>query len=248
MYSRLGRLAAIGIACSLTALAVATTSSAATHVQGTSMAPTIAARVSSSVRTSVSSFPAPPASSAPISQWRSWASQAIRIVDGFPWTSANSVNGCTVSDVSQAVVTSDGQDGIPAGVQYPVTSISGACPAGIQPPANYPGPNDPRTCGSITDGTACVGNTGAGGSLYAQYEYTKSTGSTFGHTELGDPYTGSCRVGTLVANETPQVTLYTNDYGGVSVFYVTNSYWSSTWWQDDGGGHYSSFGTVCALY
>jgi hypothetical protein len=83
--------------------------------------------------------------------------------------------------------------------------------------------------------------------MAASYLRTAST-SSFGHVELGT--TGStCTTGTKVANELPEATLTTGEYGAVIWGPSSSSYtWSSTWWQDNGAGVYSDFGTVCGTY
>jgi len=103
--------------------------------------------------------------------------------------------------------------------------------------------------GGIRSGEACVGTAKVNGNsnyMAAAYTYT-ATGSTYGHVELGR--TSSCASGTTVANESPEVTLSTNQWGEIIWGPKSGSAtWSSTWWQDNGGGNYTDFGSVCGYY
>lgn len=47
----------------------------------------------------------------------------------------------------------------------------------------------------------------------------------------------------------PEVTLTTDTHGEVIWGPRDGSNtWTSTWWQDNGGGNYDDFGTVCGAY
>jgi hypothetical protein len=109
---------------------------------------------------------------------------------------------------------------------------------------------DVGTSASVTGGTACVGTaTDGGNSNYVAASYLRTaTTSSFGHAELGT-VSGSCGAGTLVANESPEVTVSTNQYAAIIWGPRSgSSTWSSTWWQDNGGGSYSDFGSACGTY
>jgi hypothetical protein len=82
--------------------------------------------------------------------------------------------------------------------------------------------------------------------MAASYVRTAST-SSFGHAELGTT-SGSCATGTLVADEAPEVTVSTGQYGAVLWGPRSGSNtWSSTWWQDNSGS-YSDLGSACGTY
>ncbi len=105
------------------------------------------------------------------------------------------------------------------------------------------------TYGNVYAGVGCVGTFSFGGNSYVAASYTLTvSGSTYGHTELGTT-SGSCGAGSAVANESPEVLLTQNTYGEVIWGPLTvSASWSSTWWQDNGGGSFSSFGSVCGYY
>lgn len=104
--------------------------------------------------------------------------------------------------------------------------------------------------GAIRSGVACVGTATVGGNpnfMGAAYTYTASSGLTYGHAELGSTG-GSCVPGITIANETPDVKLFTNQFGEILWGPRRSSAdWTSTWQYKTGGGH-TAFGTVCGYY
>jgi hypothetical protein len=179
------------------------------------------------------------------------------------WSQALSSGTCSVTQSAVTPVTSDGSNGIPAGVVTDSVTVEGTCsPAGATVAAMVAGAAQPLTlskycviqdegtAGPATGGDVCVGTTTVGSDpsyMAASYYRTAST-SSFGHPELGSP-SGSCAIGSLVINGHPEGTVTTGSFGAVIWGPISASQtWSSTWWQDNGGGSYSDFGTVCGTY
>jgi hypothetical protein len=195
----------------------------------------------------------PPSASAPLSVWETWSYQQQAFMQGTNWVQALSTSRCQVTEVTVDSVTSDGSYGIPSGIVTDAVSGVETCSpttAGdsISPLTSTDCPV--QTSGnhaSVTGGVACVGTATFNGNvnyMAASYLRTAST-SSYGHAELGT-VGGTCVVGTLVADQVPEVTLNTNQAGFVLWGPRSGSNnWSSTWWQDNGGGNYSDFGTVC---
>jgi hypothetical protein len=196
-----------------------------------------------------------------MSTWESWAAAQRTAMAETNWGLFAKSHSCTLVTFNLDEVVSNGinMTDIPAGIVVDAVSLIGRC-GGSAPPTGTTGasPDISSYCpnmtycnyGSIKDGVAAVGTATVNGTpnfMAAAYTYTNSSGHTFGHAELGKGST--CSVGTLVANESPEVTLYTGQYGEV-IWGPRNfsNVWSSTWWQDTGGGHYTKFGTVCGYY
>jgi hypothetical protein len=202
-----------------------------------------------------------PGASGTASQWKTWSADQAAAARAYPWATALSGSGCSVKSVSYQNVPSPGAAiGIPKGVDFTAVTVVTSC--GSIAEAKSPdattastGPSPLFTspyyqCGGITDGGACVGLQAEPGSVYdleASYTYAGSA-STYGHVELGSVGTGSCGPGTTVANGSPEVTLSYAETQAVYTPWLVSSTWSSTWWQDNGGGNYADFGSVCSSY
>ena len=114
-------------------------------------------------------------------------------------------------------------------------------------PSDYCPSMTSYTLGAVFDGYGCLGTYGSN-DMAAACTYTLSSRSTYGHVELGQ-VSGSCAPGTLVADFSPEEMLNLG-YGQEVIWgpMSASGNWSSTWWQDNGGGNYSSFASVCGIY
>jgi hypothetical protein len=200
-------------------------------------------------------IPNPPAPGATTNAWDSWAAQQRQAMQSTDWSEVLSTSECQVIQAAIDPITSTGLDGIPAGVVTDAVSGVSSCgansAAGVIPltSTDCPVQNDYND-GDITGGVACIGTATVGGNVNymgASY-YRTASSSTFGHTQLGVPTSG-CNSSGALADQSPEVTLDQYDAGFVVWGPRDGSdTWSSTWWQDNGGGNYTDFGSVCGMY
>lgn len=230
---------------------------------GVSAVGLVAACSAAACAATTTATPAPaanPGASGSASQWQAWSTEQAAAARAYPWATALSGSGCSVTSVSyQSIPSPSAEIGIPEGVSFTAvtveTSCSGNSTAAPATTSSSTGTSPLFTspyykCGGITDGGACIGLQAVSGSTYdleASYTYAGS-GSTYGHVELGDVGTGSCGPGTTVANGSPETTLTYGETQEVFTPWLVSSTWSSTWWQDNGGGNYTDFGSVCSSY
>ena len=210
----------------------------------------------------ISTVPTPPPPGSSMTVWQAWAAQQRSVFQQTNWTRTFSSSGCTSGAITVNPVVSDGAAGIPKGIITDAVSIPFRCPDSTSPNGGTNKTVEPSTSlqssdycpnmgsytlGAVYDGYGCVGTYGSN-DMAAAYTYTLSSGSTYGHVELGQ-VSGSCSPGSLVADFSPEETLDPG-YGQEVVWgpMSASAYWSSTWWQDNGGGNYSDFGSVCGTY
>lgn len=217
-----------------------------------------------------SSVPLPPLPGAPVSSWETWAAQQRSAMQQTNWAQVLQSSDCTINSISIDPVVSSGAVAVPAGIVTDAVSLALSCtpqtsggnsaqvPAAISGTSTSVSPASSTYCpymlnytyGGIWGGVACVGPVAINGTTYmgAVYTYTAS-GSTYGHTMLGAISSGTCRPGGLVANSQPETTLTAGHVAmviwGPKTVCTT---WTSTWWQDNGGGNYTDFGSVCGGY
>ena len=209
-----------------------------------------------------STVPTPPPPGSSMTVWQAWAAHQRSVFQQTDWSRSFSSSGCTSGSITINPVTSEGAAGIPKGIVTDAVSILFRCSSGtslssglnktVQPStsmqsSDYCPDMASYTLGAVNDGYACVGTYGSN-DMAAAYSYTLASGSTYGHVELGQ-VSGSCGPGTLVANFSPEETLNPG-YGQEVVWgpMSASADWSSTWWQDDGGGTFTDFGSVCGFY
>jgi hypothetical protein len=204
--------------------------------------------------------PATPGPGASMATWQRWAAAERLAVRGTNWAAVVRGDGCALEHVVIRPVTHSEAAGIPRGVVADAVVVTATC-GQAQKAAHRPDvPAISSYCvgmtncttKSITDGVAAVGTVTVDGNpnyMGAEYTYTKSSGSTTGHVELGNDSLGSgCGVGTKVANG--KSTKLTHDHGELVVWGPRNfsATWSGTWWQHNSNGSYTRFGTVCGDY
>ena len=215
-----------------------------------------------SMASPVSTVPTPPSPGSSMATWEAWATQQRSVFQQTNWTRTFALSGCTSGSITVNPVTSEGAAGVPKGIVTDAVSILFRCSSSTSPSSGLnktvqPGTSmqssdycpamGSYTLGAVYDGYGCVGTYGSN-DMAAAYTYTLSSGSTYGHVELGQ-VSGSCGPGTLVANFSPEETL--NPGYGQEVIWgpmSASADWSSTWWQDDGGGTFTDFGSVCGFY
>ena len=214
-----------------------------------------------SIASPQATVPTPPLPGSSMTVWKAWAAQQRSAFQKTNWARAFASSGCTSAAITVSPVVSQGAGGVPKGIVTDAVSIPFRCSGSTSPgstnktaepstseqSSNYCPAMGSYTLGAVYDGYGCVGTYGTN-DMAAAYTYTFSSGSTYGHVELGQ-VSGSCSPGTLVANFSPEETLgpgYGQEviWGPMSV----SADWSSTWWQDNGGGSYSDFGSVCGFY
>lgn len=162
---------------------------------------------------------ASPGTSGSASQWQEWSAEQAAAATAYPWASALSGNGCTVTSVSYQSIPSPGaQIGIPKGVDFTAVTVDASCANAANSSASVAGSSTTASplftspyykCRGITDGGACIGLQAVSGSVYdleASYTYAGSR-STYGHVELGDVGNGSCGPGTTVVDGSPEAIL-----------------------------------------
>ncbi len=222
-----------------------------------------------------STVPAMPAQNAPIGVWQKWAEIQRALMQATNWKQVLVAPGCTVSKLNLNMVVSKGGY-IPAGIGTDAVSVTGKCSTQVTPstspsPVSATSKTDAKPSSStlasssspycpymdsyspanVTSGVACVGTTTVNGNpnyMAAAYTFTASSGSSYGHADLGTT-SGSCIAENLIASETPEQTLTPYSFG--EVIWGPRSFtaeWTSTWWQDNGGGNYTDFGTACGSY
>lgn len=209
-----------------------------------------------------STVPTPPPPGSSMAVWQAWAAHQRSVFQQTDWSRSFSSSGCTSGSITINPVTSEGAAGVPKGIVTDAVSIPFRCSGGTSPSSGLNKTVQPSTSmqssdycpamgsytlGAVNDGYACVGTYGSN-DMAAAYTYTLASGSTYGHVELGQ-VSGSCGPGTLVANFSPEETLKPG-YGQEVVWgpMSASADWSSTWWQDDGGGTFTDFGSVCGFY
>ena len=200
-----------------------------------------------------------PSSTASYATWQHWAAQQQSVMQRTDWTAALSRSQCAVTDNTIVPVTSDGTSGIPAGIVLYTVNLIGNCassPLAGQGGSTTLSPHTSSHCPLqtsqsywtyVTGGQVCVGNTWINGSdnfVAASYYRTAVTPS-YGHPELGTD-TGSCDTGSLIVNGHPEMSVNQGSFSAV----IWGPQWfsgtfTSTWWQNNGGGNYSNLGVVC---
>jgi hypothetical protein len=204
--------------------------------------------------------PATPRPGASMATWQRWAAAERLAVRDTNWAAAVRSDGCALGQVVIRPVTHSEVAGIPRGVVADAVVVTATCSLARKAahradvPAISPYCVGMTACNtkSITDGVAAVGTVTHDGNanfMGAEYIYTKSSGSSTGHPELGNDTLGSgCGVGTKVANG-KNVKL-THDHGELVWWGPRNfsATWSGTWWQHNSNGSYTRFGTVCGDY
>ena len=206
--------------------------------------------------------PIPPSPRSSMAVWQAWAAQQRSVFQQANWSGAFASSGCTPGPITVNPVVSEGAAGIPKGIVTDAVSIPFRCSGSASPSSGTNNTVQPSTSlqssdycpamgsytlGAVYDGYGCVGTYGSN-DMAAAYTYTLSSGSTYGHVELGQ-VSGLCGPGSLVADFSPEETLDPG-YGQEVVWgpMSASADWSSTWWQDNGGGNYSDFGSACGTY
>lgn len=202
-----------------------------------------------------------PSAHAPMSVWRAWAAQERAFVHAEDLAAAFPASAtCAMTSATITPYRSLGNIRVPRGILLDFVTYGYHCsssgaglitqPGGSAQVSVYCGIMTSCKAGAVTDGYDAVGTWTAQGTKFigSGYTYTGSA-STYGHVEMGQPATsGTCDIGTKLGNG-GEMTLYNMD--GALLEYGPQSadiYFSATWWQDNGGGNYTNFGTLCGTY
>jgi hypothetical protein len=221
-------------------------------------------------------LPTPPGAGATHTAWVQWAALEREAMQNTDWMALLQHNGCTVTGVSVLPVTSNGSEGIPAGIVTDNVEATGHCPPG-SPTAMTPNvaqitpettsttvssssaqvsPDTATSCNDlvwcnaagITDGVIAGGQDASNSSYVgAEYTYTNSSGSAYGHVMLGNgcyEINPCCGPGGAFANS-GNATLYYDDWLWVlTVLPSDANVMAPTWWEDNNGS-YSDWGFYC---
>ena len=229
----------------MSALAVATVMFVAT---GTAAAvPTSAAVPTADPMAAIRPTTAPPPQLPPnasAKSWQSWAASQRYWIEHIPYRQELQEAGFSVKSITFEPVSSYLDGSVPNGVVTEAAVITGAVPSkGSGLPATAY--SDPNVCAAISGpGSACIGGSPYDGGTLLSAAYTyEGGGFADGHVELA---TGC--VGNALANG-PDEVLGPGEFQAVAIgpVHVANT-WSSTWWNLNGAGGYSDWGSACASF